>query len=124
MKQVAIGNINNVAHTVLFYDIGVAPSWAKVYANWDYQDNKYDVCILPPLPKHPTKDDADIFSLYKAHGIYITLIVHGTDDAFPYNSSGVLMVDEGWGEVLANPEIHTFNYATNKQGELVEVAIV
>ena len=46
------------------------------------------------------------------------------DDAFPYNANGVLMVDEGWGEVFANPEIHTFNYATNKQGERVEVAIL
>ena len=112
--------INGVEHTVVLYGIGTAPVWARVYENWTYQDNKYDGCILPPLPKHPTKKDARLFHLYAAHGLY----VQGTCDMFKIAESDYpcdfLLIAH---RVRADYKV-TITHCFTDSGERVEVAII
>jgi len=69
-------------------------------------DGLHIATALPPLPRHPTKDDARLLCLYAAHG----LMVHGFEKC---KGGGMRYIQE----------IGEITHAVTESGERVEIAI-
>jgi hypothetical protein len=86
---------------------------------------------LPPLPKNPTKDDARLLDLYRAHGLYVYAIEN--DDSYVDSSYEGIIVGydkasgaDGWiyGDSSREGYIQYITHCVTESGERVEVAII
>lgn len=134
--QVSVETINNELMTVVWNSSAFANVTSITQNNcgsWFWQPisnggyclfvnrprvNAHEATALPPLPRHPTEDDAWLLYLYASHGLYATFGVyqfaHMDDDGevYAYGNAGL--------DMISSPET---THCTNQQGNRVDVAI-
>jgi hypothetical protein len=114
--KITIEKINGVEHTVVWYNDNTVPDWANfkvVRDDLGISTGEYK-CPLPPLPKHPTKDDARLLHLYAAHGLELQGYETADDSEPLYNTR----------DILYNFDEVTITHCITESGERVEVVII
>lgn len=119
--NVSIVSINGVEYTVVWH--GAPRRWSGDFRRLHnnalvlhnaFNRNHHIATALPPLPKHPTKDDAWLLHLYAAHGLIAQL--QDREGAYGDFTNFLPLYD---GEKYCV----SFLYCTTESGERVSVAI-